>query len=161
MPDLLVKLYDLPESAAVLERLQGTGIAIRRALAVEKTTITEWVCEHFSKGWSRECEIAFARQPVGCIIAAQGDTLCGFACHGILCPDFFGPIGVAAEWQKRDVGTALLLAGLHALRAQGYAYAIIGWAGPVAFFERTVGAMIIENSEPGPYRGILRDTKTK
>ena len=157
MPDLLVKLYDLPASAPVLERLQGVGVEVRRAVALEKTAITEWVCAHFSKGWSRECEIAFARQPVACIIAAQGDTLCGFSCHGIMCPDFFGPLGVAAEWRKRDVGTALLLAGLNALRAQGYAYAIIGWAGPVAFFEKTVGAITIENSEPGIYRGMLRD----
>jgi hypothetical protein len=157
MPDLLVKLYDLPASAPVLERLHGDGIEIRRAIAVEKTTITKWVGEHFSKEWSCECEIAFGRQPVACTIAAQGNTLCGFSCHGIICPDFFGPLGVAAEWRKHDVGTALLLAGLDALRAQIYAYAIIGWGGPVAFFEKTVGAKVIENSEPGIYRGMLRD----
>jgi hypothetical protein len=43
MPDLLVKLYDLPACAPVLERLQGVGIEVRRAVAVEKTIITEWV----------------------------------------------------------------------------------------------------------------------
>jgi len=156
MPDLLVKLYDLPASAPVLERLSGDGIEIRRAIAVEKATITRWVGEHFPKGWSCECEIAFCRQPVACIIAVHGNALCGFCCHGIVCPDFLGPLGVVPEWRKHNVGTALLLAGLDALRTQGYAYAIIGWAGPVAFFEKTVGAKIIENSEPGIYRGMLR-----
>jgi len=157
MPDLLVRLYDLPASAPVLERLSANGIEIRRAIAVEKATITRWVGEHFSKEVSCECEIAFCRQPVACTIAVHGNTLCGFCCHGIVCPDFLGPLGVVPEWRKHNVGTALLLAGLDALRTQGYAYAIIGWAGPVAFFEKTVGAKIIENSEPGIYRGMLRD----
>ena len=157
MPDLLVQLCELPACGPALERLRKSGIEIRRAIAAEKSTVARCVGEQFSRGWSNECEIAFSRQPVACIIAVHGETLCGFSCYGIVCPDFFGPLGVAAEWRKHDIGTALLLAGLEALRTQGYAYAIIGWAGPVAFFERTVGAKIIENSEPGIYRGILQD----
>ena len=51
--------------------------------------------------------------------------------------------------------------GLEALRAQGYAYAIIGWAGPVGFFEKTVGAKVIENSEPGIYQGMLKSRAEK
>jgi hypothetical protein len=156
VPDLLVKLYDLPSGAPALERLRGDGIEIRRAAAPEKSTIIRWVGEQFSEGWACECESAFARQPIGCIIATHGQTLCGFCCYGIICPDFFGPLGVANPWQKKELGTALLIAGLNALRELGYAYAIIGWAGPVAFFEKTVGAKVIENSEPGIYRGILR-----
>jgi hypothetical protein len=156
MPDLLVKLYDLPESDPVLKRLRSDGIDVRRAIAAEKATVTGWIDEHFSKGCACECEIAFCRQPVTCNIAVRGALLLGFCCHGVVCPDFLGPIGVIAEWRKHEVGRALLLASLNALRAQGYAYAIIGWAGPVAFFERTVGATVIENSEPGIYRGMLR-----
>lgn len=156
MPDLLVKLYDMPASAPVLERLGGHGIEIRRAITAEKTTITKWIGDHFSMGWCGECEIAFARRPVSCLIATHGGTLCGFACYGVICPDFFGPLGVEAQWRGRDVGTALLLVALDALRTQGYAYAIIGWAGPVGFYEKAVGATVIENSEPGIYRGLLK-----
>src|SRR3979490_3106471 len=157
MPDLLVKLYDLPPRHSSLKRLKRDGIEVGRAIAAEKTTITGWVSEHFPKEWSCECDIAFCRQPVACIIAVRGAMLLGFCCHAVVCPDFLGPLGVVAEWRKHNVGKALLLASLDALRAQGYAYAIIGWAGPVAFFERTVSATIIENSEPGIYRGMLRD----
>jgi hypothetical protein len=156
MPDLLVKLYELPASFPLLQRLHAEGIEIRRAAAAEKTIITNWVNQQFSKGWASECETAFARQPIGCIVATRADTLCGFTCYGVVCPDFLGPIGVGAKWRKQDIGRALLLAGLDALRAQGYAYAIIGWAGPVEFFEKTVSAKIIENSEPGIYRGLLK-----
>ena len=155
MPDLLVKLYDLPASAPVLERLKQTGIEIRRAVAAERATVAEWIAQEFSRGWACECEIAFTRQPIGCLLATQGEALCGFSCYGVVCPDFFGPLGVGAHWRKQEVGTALLLAGLDALRAQGFAYGIIGWAGPVGFFEKAVGATIIENSEPGIYRGML------
>ena len=157
MSDLLVKLYELPSSAPLLEQLAGSGIQVRRALASEKTVVARWVAEQFTSGWSCECEVAFGRQPVACTVATQEDTLLGFSCHGVICPDFLGPIGVAPEWRSHHVGKALLLAGLEALRAQGYAYAIIGWAGPVEFFEKSVGAMLIADSEPGIYRGVLKE----
>ena len=70
-------------------------------------------------------------------------------------PIFLGHSELASNGENKKLGTALLLAGLDALRAQGYAYGIIGWAGPVGFFEKTVDATIIENSEPGIYRGML------
>jgi hypothetical protein len=44
------------------------------------------------------------------------------------------------------------------MKANGYAYAILGWVGPEKFFERVVGATIIEGSEPGLYRGLLPGT---
>jgi hypothetical protein len=38
----------------------------------------------------------------------------------------------------------------------GYAYAFIGHVGPVEYYERVVGASIIEDSTPGAYAGLLR-----
>lgn len=40
-------------------------------------------------------------------------------------------------------------------RAEGYAYAIIGGVGPVAFYEKCVGARVIPDSTPGIYRDFL------
>jgi hypothetical protein len=60
--DMLVKLYDLPKSCAVFERLGEQGIHIRRALAAEKHKIAAWVRENFAEGWASETEIAFSRQ---------------------------------------------------------------------------------------------------
>jgi hypothetical protein len=45
------------------------------------------------------------------------------------------------------------------MRDEGYAYAQIGWAGPTKFYEKIVGATIIEGSEPGGYRGKLVATE--
>ena len=57
----------------------------------------------------------------------------------------------------RGIGKALLLAALNAMRESGYAYAIIGGVGPAEFYEKAVGAVLIEGSSPGIYRGLLRE----
>jgi hypothetical protein len=45
----------------------------------------------------------------------------------------------------------LTLAALAAMRASGYAYAIIGGVGPSAFYAKVAGATPIEGSTPGIY----------
>jgi hypothetical protein len=37
----------------------------------------------------------------------------------------------------------------------GYVYAIIGHAGPIEFYQKTVGAIIIPDSDPGIYTNLL------
>jgi len=77
--DMLVKLYDLPDSSAALARLREQGIHIRRALAPEKHKIAAWVRQNFAEGWASETEIAFARQPISCFIAVNEGRVVGFA----------------------------------------------------------------------------------
>jgi GNAT superfamily N-acetyltransferase len=54
------------------------------------------------------------------------DTLIGFACYEATCRDFFGPQLVHPTARGRGVGKALLLAAMHAMRAEGYSYATRG-----------------------------------
>ena len=79
----------------------------------------------------------------------------GFACHDATCPNFFGPTGVAANERTHGIGKALLFNCLDAMKSQGYGYAIIGGVGPAEFYTKAVGAIPIEGSEPGVYRGLL------
>jgi GNAT superfamily N-acetyltransferase len=153
MPDMLVKLYELPDLAPALERT--AGVTIRRGMAPEKHIVVEWVREHFRDHWASECDVAFARQPVTCFVAIENRAVLGFACYDTTARGFFGPTGVAEETRGRGVGKALLLACLHDMVAQGYAYAIIGGAGPVDFYARACNAVPIEGSWPGVYRGLL------
>jgi Acetyltransferase (GNAT) family len=153
--DMLVKLYDLPSSSPAFARLLEEGIEIRRALAPEKHKIVAWVRENFSEGWASETDVAFARQPVSCFIAVKQGKIMGFACHDATCRNFFGPTGVASEARKGGIGTGLLFACLQAMREQGFGYAIIGGVGPAEYYAKTVGAVLIEGSEPGVYRGLL------
>ena len=55
----------------------------------------------------------------------------------------------------KGAGAALLLACLHDMATLGYGYAVIGGAGPVAFYEKVCGATVIEGSVPGIYKDML------
>lgn len=68
---------------------------------------------------------------------------------------FFGPTGVDMSARGKGIGQALLLRTLLDMRDQGYGYAVIGGAGPTEFYQRSVGAIPIEGSSPGIYRGML------
>lgn len=154
MPDMLVRLYALPDVTPLFAALEVTGITIRRPLMPEKSIIVRWVEANFASS-RNEVEAAFARTPVACHVALRGTSVLGFACYDVTCPNFFGPEGVLEAERGRGIGRALLLAALHSLRAQGYAYAIIGGVGPAAFYAKTVGATVIEGSSPGIYAGLL------
>ncbi|MGH2499466.1 MAG: GNAT family N-acetyltransferase [Candidatus Limnocylindria bacterium] len=155
MPDMLVRLYDLPDLAPRLEGLKHAGIEVRRAIAPEKHIVVAWVRERFVEAWASECEVSFSNHPVSCFIARRDQAPLGFACHDATAKDFFGPTGVAEAERGKGIGTALLLATLHAMAAQGYAYAIIGGVGPADYYARTVGAVPIAGSTPGIYGGLL------
>jgi GNAT superfamily N-acetyltransferase len=117
--------------------------------------VLDWVHMHFPP-WAAEVDVAFARLPVACFVASRGQAILGFACHDVIAPDFFGPTGVVEAARGRGIGRALALAALHALKAQGYAYAIVGGVGPAAFYEKAFGAVAIPGSSPGIYAGMLR-----
>jgi GNAT superfamily N-acetyltransferase len=153
--DLLVKLYELSELAPALEKQQANGVMIRRAIAPEKYLVTQWLRKHFSAGWESECGISFHRTPISCYIAVRDSEILGFACYDATCRGFFGPIGVAEDERGNGLGKALLLACMHAMRSVGYGYAVIGAAGPIDFFKKSVEATVIPDSWPSVYRGML------
>lgn len=155
MPDMLVKLFELPDAGASVRALTKIGVAVRRALACEKHQVAAWVRENFGEGWAGECDVAFCRDPPSCFIAIEGGRILGFACHDSACRNFFGPLGVLETARNRGIGTALLLSALHAMAANGYAYAVIGGAGSAQFYAEAVGAVEIPGSSPGIYRDRL------
>ncbi|MFV3075760.1 GNAT family N-acetyltransferase [Niveispirillum fermenti] len=151
--DLLVKLYTLPPGPEPLP----PGVTLRRALAPEAPAILPWIAARFGDGWQAEAAAALSACPARLYLAHRDDgTLLGFACHDVTARGLFGPTGVDAAARGTGIGTALLLAALRAMAADGYAYAVIGGAGPVDFYRRAVGAIPIPDSEPGLYRGLLR-----
>jgi GNAT superfamily N-acetyltransferase len=153
--DMLVKLYDLPDTRQLIESLGRERIDVRRVLAADKHTVILWVRKSFSERWASETEVAFSRQPVSCFVAVQDATIMGFACHDATCRNFFGPTGVISEARNKGIGRALLLACLEDMRNRGFGYAIIGGVGPADYYAKAVGAVPIEGSEPGIYRGLL------
>jgi len=155
MIDLLVRLYDLPESAALYRDVEGHGVILRRARAFELHTVQAFVKEHFSAKWVSEVAVALSRQPIACFIATRDKQILGFACYDTTMKSFFGPTGVAEEARGLGLGKALLLKSLEALRENGYAYAIIGGVGPKEFYFKACRAIEIPGSDPGVYGDIL------
>jgi GNAT superfamily N-acetyltransferase len=156
MPDMLVKLYDLPDNGALLERLRGEGIAVKRAMTGDKQAIVDFVGRHFTASWRNECETAFAGLPVNCYIAVKDGQVIGFACHDVVVKNFFGPTGVLEDYRGYGIGKALLLECLYTMRRNGYGYAVIGWAvDAIPFYEKNVGAIAIPDSFPGVFRDMI------
>ncbi len=156
MPDMLVKLYDLPPVEPLLEKLAAENINVRRARAYEKVPVLAWVEKHFNAGWKGECDVAFSNHPVSCFIATHEGAVAGFACYESTCKNYFGPTGVDEALRGKGVGKALFLCSLHAMAGIGYAYAIIGGVGPAEFYTRVAGATEIPGSTPGIYRDRLK-----
>jgi GNAT superfamily N-acetyltransferase len=174
--DLLVRLYALPPVTPRLDAVAPAGVTVRRALASERHAVVAFAEAHGSRGWASECEVAFARRPIGCFVAVEAapsaaqrgvvapgagypsapETLVGFACIEATAPGFFGPQAVRDDRRGKGIGAALLLSALHALAAEGHAYAIVGWASELEFYRKVAGAMPIAGSEPGIYRAPLR-----
>ena len=177
MTDMLVKLYALPELTHLLTELRQKGIEIRKSHPSEKYILSGWVRQHFKDpSWAVGCEVALEHRPASCYIAIEkrqthvpsrnpydlpDETLLGFACFDVSSKGMFGPLGVHENYREQGIGTALLLACLHAMKEEGYAYAVIGWVSSEEFYANAVGAIVIPDSEPGIYRGKLVDGPSK
>lgn len=157
MPDMLVKLYNLPDSSALMEKLAAQNVRIMRPMTPNRDKVLSWIEEHFGIGWSNETAAAFTKFPVSCFIAydEKEKKILGFAGYDCTAKDFFGPTGVDEAARHRGIGGALLLKCLEAMRDEGYGYAIIGSAGPVDYYKKLCNAEIIPDSVPGIYRDLF------
>mgnify|MGYP002513549219 CR=1 FL=1 len=84
-----------------------------------------------------------------CFIATENGKMLGFACYDSSAKGFFGPIGVAEERRGKNIGQALLVRTLNAMKEYGYGYAIIGGVSEAEqFYRKTVGAEFIQGGNP-------------
>lgn len=155
MRDLLVRLYALPSAEDAILSCARQGVTIRRALCPEKQLVCNWVRTEYPQ-WVDEVEASYSRLPIACFIAVRNLQILGFSCYDATYRNFFGPEAVLETERGRGLGRALLLAALHAQKEQGYAYSIIGGAGPEEFYAKTVQAVPIAGSTPGAYSGQLK-----
>lgn len=157
MPDLLIKLYDLDPVWDFIREQADLGLTLRKPIGPEHGLIVDWVCATFNPRWASETARSLYNQPVSCFIVTGDEGLLGFACYDATALGMFGPIGVAEACRGQGSGRALLLACLLDMRLKGYAYAVVGAAGPVEFYRKAAGAIVIPDSAPGVYRGMLRN----
>ena len=156
MPDMLVKLYELPLSFDFIARAAQQGVILRKPIGPEKHLIIDWVREHFSDAWASEFDLSMGRIPPTCWIATENKQLIGFACYDATGLGLFGPTGVLDAKRGRGIGRGMLLACLIEMKLKGYAYAVIGSVGPAEFYEKCCGAVSIPDSSPSIWYDMLR-----
>ncbi len=156
MADMLVKLYELKDDWSFIAEQEALGVTIRKPIGPEKHLLTRWVEKEFADGWSSEFDQAMSNRPMTCFIAVQAGRPIGFACYDATARGYFGPTGVLEACRGKGTGKALLMACLLDMKLAGYGYAIIGWVGPTAFYEKAVGAVEIPGSTPGIWKDFLR-----
>ena len=148
MPDMLVRLYDMPEINEE-ERLNKEGITIKRAMALDKSALIDFVKANFWESWAGECERAIYNQPSSCYIAVRDQKILGFACYDATGLGFFGPTGTTADERGKGIGKVLLGKCLKSMKEKGYGYAIIGYVtDAVKFYEKAVNAEVIKGAVP-------------
>ncbi len=140
------------------------GVEIDSPPAADDRTLA-WIDDAFSGTWGAE---AFAGTNV--VARCAGGAPVGFAtldASGLRFPwleclarerdvGLFGPFGVAQQWRKGPLGRALLRAALAALRARGYARALIpAVAGErlIRYYADAVGARVAERFDPAALLG--------
>lgn len=127
-----------PAGAADEERLGGAGVEVLRA----GPETPEWVRGIWGGGWAWEVAQSIGRDGAGCWVAVRDGEILGFAAYGANRPSWFGPMGTAPSAEGLGVGRVLLRRCLADQFAAGHPTAQIGWAGPVAFYSKTVGARL-------------------
>ncbi|MDO8615668.1 MAG: GNAT family N-acetyltransferase [Dehalococcoidia bacterium] len=159
MPDMLVRLYDLPDGDRYEQRASDNGYTVRRAEPWERGAMRAFVAQHFNELWAAEAERAYNHTPIAAYLALKGPQIAGFAVYECTRRGFFGPTGVREDLRGAGLGAALLFRCLAAMREMGYAYAVIGGVGPAAFYEKVCGAFVIPGSEVGVYGPLYEMTQ--
>jgi predicted N-acetyltransferase YhbS len=154
MPDMLARLYALPDAVQHYERAATAGYTVRRADPWDRDRLRQFVKEHFGPLWAVEADRAFIHSPTTAFVATRDGDLAGFAVYECTRRGFFGPTGVREDLRGNGLGVALLFRCLESMREMGYAYAVIGGVGPAAFYEKAVGAFVIPGSEVGIYASL-------
>jgi len=138
------------------------GVKIHRALSPDREPILRFIAQNMNEGHAGEASAAFSNNPPTIFVAMRGRELLGFACYDATAKGFFGPTELLAAERGKGIGTALLNACMNAMKEAGYAYAVAGWVTDArAFYEKTVGATVIEGSFPGVYERFIKVQKVK
>ena len=162
MPDMLVRLYDLPDAAPYDARAAAASIVVRRLDAWDRAPLRRFVLEHFTENWASEADFAFTNgHPITGFVAVREGGIVGFAAYECSRRGFFGPTGVREDLRGAGAGALLLLRCLASMREMGYSYAIIGGVGPAEFYAKVCRATVIEGSDASVYGHLYRETQQR
>ena len=108
--DMIVSLYNLPEIKV------NENIKIKRAFVGDKDIILDFVGKYFRKNWVYEVEHSLMEEVSKCFVATEDGKIIGFACYDSAAKGLFGPIGVEPKRRGENIGQALLVRTLSAIK---------------------------------------------
>lgn len=139
--DMVVALenFPLPTCAEISE------VIIRRADKGDEASLCLFVQQTFSSRWLDAVHNGFTYVVPPIFLAMRQDEIIGFGCYDVVRfkKGTFGPMGVLPSCRESGLGKSLLHHCLFDMKRCGYAYAIIDEAGPIEFYERACGAVVI------------------
>jgi GNAT superfamily N-acetyltransferase len=116
------------------------GVQLVRAIDdADVARAAEFVAQRWPQ-WSAEAARAIDHGTL--LLAVDGETVLGFACHSVNRLGWFGPTGVDDSARGRGIGAALLGEACRDLMAAGTTRVEISWVGPVAFYAKVAGAVV-------------------
>lgn len=127
-PDLLVKLYEINDDPAIMQRMIDQDIQIKRVMPMDTTKVYEFIRDNFAATWADECLPSIMNGD--CYVAVKERELLGFFAVDTPAKGFTGPIGVLPSARRMGISRALGLTGMKAMKAKGYKYAVSGRVHP-------------------------------
>ena len=145
MPDLLVNLLKLPATR------RSARIQRRRAQPLRYLASAGLWRKIFPRAGQTRSRSVLRDNRSPFYIATIDREIAGFAAYECTRRGFFGPTGVVDSARGKGIGKALLLASLWGAARDGVRLRHHRRRGSGRFYQKTVGAIIIPDSEPGIY----------
>ena len=131
----------------------AAGIRFRRATAADRDWLHEGVARelaypapgsHLGRRWAYLATLGLGHPPAAVQVAEEtaSDAFLGFGATHVARWGVLGPMGVAERARGRGVGAVLLKRCLRDLRANGFEQGEIYSVGPIAFYAKTVQAVV-------------------
>jgi len=104
MPDMLVRLYDLPDASPYYQRAAAAGVTARRADPWDHARYRRFVEGTFGELWAVEADLAYRHSPITAFVAEREGRIVGFAAYECTRRGFFGPTGVMPDERGAPAG---------------------------------------------------------
>lgn len=123
--------------------LKPTSFIVKRAEKSDQEVIYNFISTEFSLNWADNVKRGFDMEKIPIFIAVENNALVGFGAYDLLNKGLFGPMGTKKDNRTKLLGYYILHNCLKDMKDIGYKYAIIDEAGPIEFYEKSCGAVVI------------------
>jgi hypothetical protein len=138
---------DLIVSMNVYQKKEFTNhdVTIRRAVKTDEVRVLTFTSANFGEPWVETLKYGFKQEEIPIFLAWKNDKLVGFSSYDVYRSQkgIYGPMGVVKTERKTGAGSMLLHEALEDMKDKGYAYIILGEAGPIEYYEKECGAVIV------------------